>query len=106
MNRPRSAWAVGCALLAASALPGCAPGVAPRSAGVIPVVAAESMWGSIAAQLGGDRVSVTSIVSDPNADPHEYESSAGDARAFATATYIIVNGAGYDAWATTLLGAT
>ena len=47
---------------------------------VIDVVAAENTWGSLAAQLGGNRVDVVSIVSDPNADPHEYESNPADAR--------------------------
>ncbi len=69
------------------------------------VVAAENTWGSIAAQLGGNQVEVTSIVTDPNADPHEYESSPEDARLMATANYVIVNGAGYDTWADQLLAA-
>lgn len=71
----------------------------------IRVVAAENFWGSLVSQLGGTKVSVTSIVSDPNADPHEYESNAADARAFANANYVIVNGAGYDTWANKLVGA-
>lgn len=73
--------------------------------GVLQVVAAENFWGSIAAQLGGTHVQVTSIVSDPNADPHEYESSTADARAFAEANYVILNGAGYDTWGQKLLDA-
>jgi zinc/manganese transport system substrate-binding protein len=48
-------------------------------------------------------VSVTSIVTNPNADPHDYESSTKDARAFATADYVILNGAGYDEWGSKLL---
>lgn len=71
----------------------------------IDVVAAENTWGSLAVQLGGNRVHVVSIVSDPNADPHEYESNPTDARDFAEARYVIVNGAGYDHWAEQLLGA-
>ncbi len=67
------------------------------------VVAAENFWGSLVSQLGGTRVSVTSIVSDPNADPHEYESNASNARAFAAANYVVLNGAGYDSWANKLL---
>jgi zinc/manganese transport system substrate-binding protein len=72
---------------------------------VVPVVAAENFWGSLVAQLGGNQTSVTSIVSDPNADPHEYEASAADARAFANARVIIVNGVGYDDWATEFIAA-
>ena len=54
--------------------------------------------GSLISQLGGTHVRVLSIVSDPNADPHEYASSTESARAIANADYIIVNGAGYDDW--------
>jgi zinc/manganese transport system substrate-binding protein len=73
--------------------------------GAISVIAGENFWGSIALQLGGSHVSVQSVVSDPNADPHEYESSANDARAFAEARLVILNGAGYDDWGTKLLNA-
>jgi zinc/manganese transport system substrate-binding protein len=69
------------------------------------VVAGENFWGSIATQLGGSQVTVKSVVSDPNADPHDYESDTSDARAFATADYVILNGAGYDGWADKLLAA-
>jgi zinc/manganese transport system substrate-binding protein len=69
------------------------------------VVAAESSWGSIAAQLGGDRVDVTSIVDNPAVDPHDYEPTAADARAVATARLLVVNGAGYDPWAAKLASA-
>ena len=75
----------------------------PSSA--ISVIAAENFWGSIALQLGGAKVSVQSVVTDPNADPHEYESSANDARAFADARLVILNGAGYDDWGKKLLDA-
>jgi len=74
-------------------------------AGVLQVVAAENFWGSLVSQIGGSHVQVLSIVSDPNADPHEYESNAADARAIATANYVVENGAGYDSWADKLLGA-
>ena len=73
--------------------------------GQLKVVAGENFWGSLASQLGGTHASVTSIVSNPNVDPHEYESSPSDARTFATADYVILNGAGYDDWATHLLQA-
>lgn len=94
------------ALVLTLALSGCAVGkTGGGSGGVIRVVAAENFWGSIAAQLGGSRVSVTNIVNDPNADPHQYESTPADARAFANANYVIFNGAGYDTWAQKLLDA-
>jgi zinc/manganese transport system substrate-binding protein len=67
------------------------------------IVAGENFWGSIVSQLAGKAGNVTSIVTDPNADPHSYESSSDDARAFANADYVVLNGAGYDAWADKLL---
>lgn len=69
------------------------------------VAAAESAWGSIAAQLGGDRVRVASIVSNPAADPHAYEPTSFDARTFAGAQLVVVSGAGYDPWASQLVAA-
>ncbi len=77
----------------------------PSSGTKLHIVAAENFWGSLASQLGGNRVVVTSIVSDPNADPHEYESNTKDARSFAAANYVILNGAGYDSWGNKLLSA-
>jgi len=94
------------ALLIVPALVGCSTsGVGSTSGGKLPVVAAENFWGSIAAQLGGDRVAVTSIVTNPNADPHDYEHTAADARAFASARLVIGNGVGYDPWVDRLLAA-
>jgi zinc/manganese transport system substrate-binding protein len=69
------------------------------------VVAAENSWGSIAAQLGGDRVHVTSIITNPATDPHDYEPNAEDARRMAIAHMAILNGVGYDPWAQKLLDA-
>jgi zinc/manganese transport system substrate-binding protein len=71
----------------------------------IQVVAAENFWGSIASQLGGSHVKVTSIINNPDADPHDYEPTAADARTVAGAQYTIVNGIGYDTWADKLLAA-
>jgi zinc/manganese transport system substrate-binding protein len=79
---------------------------APRQTRMIYVVAAENFWGSIAGQLGGSHVAVLSLVSDPNADPHEFESSAASALAVAVADYVIQNGAGYDDWITQLMAAS
>ena len=74
------------------------------TANVLHVVAAENFWGSLVAQIGGSHVQVTSIVTDPNVDPHTYESNAQTARAFANADYVVLNGAGYDSWGEKLLG--
>lgn len=91
-------------VVAAFALAGCGASSTGGSS-MVQVVAGENFWGSIASQLGGSRAHVQSVVSDPNADPHEYESSANDARAFAEANLVILNGAGYDAWGQKLLDA-
>ncbi len=80
-------------------------GVGSSNPGPIGVVAAENFWGSIAQQVGGVAVKVTSLVTDPNADPHSYEVNSRDARLFAEARLVVVNGAGYDDWATKVLRA-
>ncbi|MDQ3825881.1 MAG: zinc ABC transporter substrate-binding protein, partial [Actinomycetota bacterium] len=72
----------------------------------IAVVAAENVWGSVAAQLGGERVSVKSIIAGPDADPHDYEPTAADARALASAQYVVENGVGYDPWVAKLIAAS
>ena len=75
------------------------------SGGRLRVVAAENFWGSIAGQLGGSKTEVTSIIVNPETDPHSYEPSAKDARTMADAAIAIVNGIGYDEWASHLLAA-
>src|SRR2546425_12045714 len=90
-----AAFAVGCAGSATTAGRG----------GPIEVVAAENFWGSIAAQLGGNRVHVTSVITSPATDPHDYEPTAADARTMAGAQLAIVNGIGYDPWADKLIAA-
>lgn len=75
------------------------------STGAIQVVAAENFWDSLVSQLGGVHVNVTSIVSNPDTDPHEYESNPGDARAITNAQLVIINGAGYDTWALGIISA-
>ena len=85
-------------------VPASAPAAVP--AGRIVVVAAENFYGDIVGQLGGDHVAVTSIISDPNVDPHEYESSAKDAAAVANARLVIQNGLGYDAFMDRLMKAS
>src|SRR5947208_879158 len=83
----------------------CSLGSSSATGGRLEVVAAENFWGSIARQLGGDKVSLQSIIDNPDTDPHDYEPTASDARAVASAQYVIVNGIGYDPWADKLLKA-
>ncbi len=94
--------ALATAALAASA---CSSTGGAATSGTIRVVAGENFWGSIAAQLGGTRVHVTSVISNPATDPHDYEPTAADARTMADAQLAIVNGIGYDPWAPKLLAA-
>jgi zinc/manganese transport system substrate-binding protein len=104
-------WLFGLVLAAAAAVTaGVATAVAPVQrdaveAGKLQVVAAENFWGSIASQLGGTKVSVQSVIVNPNTDPHSYEPTPSDARTMATAKLAIVNGIGYDNWASKLLAA-
>ncbi len=62
----------------------------------IAVVAAESQYGDVAATVGGAYARVTSIMTDPNTDPHSFEISTGVARAVAGARVVVQNGLGYD----------
>lgn len=78
-------------------------GMAPGTA--VKIVAAENFYGNIAQQIGGDKVLVTSILSDPNVDPHEYESDVQDGIAITNANIVIENGLEYDTWMDKLIGA-
>ena len=91
-------------LAVAVALSGCGEGAA-ASSGPVEVVAAENMWGSIAAQIAGPDAHVQSIITNPAEDPHSYEPTATDARTLASAQLVIENGIGYDPWAARLLSA-
>ena len=73
------------------------------SSKVLNVVAAENFYGNVTMQLGGSHVNVTSILSDPNVDPHEYTSNAQTALKIAQADLVIENGLGYDDWMDKLL---
>src|SRR5439155_10348223 len=96
------------AVLLTGALAGCATtptGATSGNATTLNVVAAENFWGSLATQLGGEHVTVTSIIDNPDADPHDYEPTARDGRAIAAARLVVVNGVGYDPWADKLVAA-
>src|SRR4051812_1896080 len=92
-------------LCAAFALTACSASNAATDGknGRVRVVAAENFWGSIARQVGGADADVRSIISNPDADPHDYEPTAHDARTIASAQLVIENGIGYDPWADQLL---
>jgi zinc/manganese transport system substrate-binding protein len=93
-------------VLALAALTACSTG-APVGAdsGKLRVVAAENTWGSIVRAIGGDRATVMSVIRNPATDPHDYEPTPADARAVASAAYVVENGVGYDAWMQKLIDA-
>lgn len=80
--------------------------IAHTADGKIDVVAAENFYGSVAQEIGGDRVSVTSILNNPDQDPHLFEVSPAIIRQIAAARVVIYNGADYDPWIEKLLKVT
>jgi len=82
-------------------------GPSPLDAGPpIPVLGTENFYADLLAQIGGARVSATSLLNDPNADPHAFEASPSAAATVADAKLVIVNGLGYDDFMQHLLGAS
>ena len=110
MLSPRMVRAFNQALvaLAVLGLGACSPvSTAPSTTGApIPVLGAENFYGDLLAQIGGSRVTASSILSDPSADPHEYEASPAAAKLVADSKLVIVNGIGYDDFMEKLLGAS
>ena len=76
---------------------------APAFADPVKVVAAENFYGDLATQIGGANVAVTSILSNPDQDPHLFEASPETAKALSDAKIVIVNGIDYDPWMEKLL---
>lgn len=74
------------------------PAVPAEAADTVAVVAAESIYGDVAAQIGGAHVAVTSLISNPSQDPHLFEAAPSAVRAIADARIVILNGADYDPW--------
>jgi zinc/manganese transport system substrate-binding protein len=70
----------------------------------VPVLAVENFYASLVQQLGGQCVVVTTILSDPDADPHEFQPTANDVRAFQSTALVVENGLGYDDFADKALG--
>ena len=96
--RTRSVLAAASAL-SVLALAACSSGTGdaqPGPSDKVKVVASTDVWGSVAAAVGGDEVEVKSIIHDPSADPHSYETTADDALAVKDAKLLLSNGGGYD----------
>jgi zinc/manganese transport system substrate-binding protein len=77
----------------------------PSTESGVRIVASTNVYGDIAEQIGGDRVSVTSIIDSPDKDPHEYEADARTQLALSKAQLVIENGGGYDDFVDTMLSA-
>ncbi len=79
---------------------------APAFADPVRVVAAENFYGDMVSQIGGANVAVTSILANPDDDPHLFEASPSTAKALSDAKIVIANGVDYDPWMEKLLGAS
>lgn len=100
--------AAGGLVAAGAALAACGTAAPPSLApdGRIPVVAAENQYGNVAAQVGGRYVSVISVETNPNTDPHSYELSPAVARSIESASVVVQNGLGYDSFMNRIEAAT
>lgn len=76
-----------------------------QAAATISIVAAENFYGDVAAQIAGNDVHVTSILNNPDQDPHLFEASASVARAISAAQVVVYSGIDYDPWMEKLLRA-
>src|SRR6201991_1068607 len=90
------------AVLLASACSSAPSPAAATSAVKITAIGAENEYADVIAQVGGRYVQVSSIMSNPNTDPHTFEASPAVAREITAAKLIVQNGVGYDDWATTI----
>src|SRR6478672_6602840 len=105
MNRPAIALSFLLGLLLVAGLTLALRGSNSSSGGKLDVVAAENFYGNMVSQIGGSHVAVTSILSDPNADPHLFEPGTSNGLAVARARLVIQNGLEYDSFMTRLLRA-
>jgi zinc/manganese transport system substrate-binding protein len=90
-----------CSSASSSSAAGGASGAA-ASVTKITAIGAENEYADVIAQVGGKYVQASSIMSDPNTDPHTFEASPAVAREITAAKLIVQNGVGYDDWATTI----
>ena len=83
--------------LVLAALTGCGSSAAASSgSGVVNAVGAENEYADVMSQIGGQYVHVSSVLNNPNTDPHTFESSPSVAREVSAARLIVQNGVGYD----------
>jgi zinc/manganese transport system substrate-binding protein len=82
------------------------PAIARSGEPVLKIVAAENFYGDMARKIAGPEAGVSSILTNPNQDPHDFEASPSTARLIADAKLVIYNGADYDPWIESLLKAS
>ncbi|MBH0022786.1 metal ABC transporter solute-binding protein, Zn/Mn family [Salinibacterium sp. SWN248] len=101
-SRPRALTAGAVLAVSALTLAGCAAATPVEDDGTITVVASTIVYGDLVSTLGGDAVTITSLIDSAAQDPHSYEASARDQLAVSEAELVIVNGGGYDPFAEAL----
>lgn len=96
-RRPGTGIRTIAAVVAISAA-GCSSSAASPSArpGVVNAIGAENQYADVLGQIGGRYVHVSSILNNPNTDPHTFESSPSVAAEVSAAELIVQNGVGYD----------
>jgi len=102
----RAAMTTALAALAALAASGCTSSAASTRAGVISAIGAENEYANVLGQIGGKYVHVSSILDNPNTDPHTFEASASVAQEVSAAQLIVQNGVGYDTFMNRIEAAT
>ena len=105
LNTPRAAL-LGTIAISAVALAGCSTSTPAAESTGLSVVASTNVYGSIAESIGGDLVTVTSLITSAAQDPHSFEASAQDQLAISKADLVVENGGGYDPFIDTLLKAS
>jgi zinc/manganese transport system substrate-binding protein len=103
VGRVGGAAVVGALAALALAVAGCSSGGnsaadTASSTALINAIGAENEYANVLAQIGGRYVHVSSILNDPNTDPHTFEASPQVAQEVSAADLIVQNGAGYDSW--------
>lgn len=68
----------------------------------VAVVVSVDQWGDVVSELGGGCANVKTVLASSSVDPHDYEPSPADAASFTDARLVVINGAGYDPWASKL----
>jgi zinc/manganese transport system substrate-binding protein len=90
-------------LLSLALLTACSSSAAGDGSGKVSVVASTNVWGDVVKQIAGDKVKITSIITDPAQDPHSYEADPQNQLAIAKADIVIENGGGYDDFVDSML---